>query len=225
MLALTKIAAGLRRQMVVGIVAGLTLAGLASAAGAATEIKLTAEQTAAVGEITKFINGFNTLQGDFTQTGPKGNVSRGVFYLQKPGKMRFEYAAPNPFVIVSDGNWVTIKNRSKDKADQYPLSQTPLRLVLSDRVNILKEAKILGVEDTPESITVTLEDRKNIVPGHLILVYDKAKSALQQWVVVDGKGRRTTVALDNMVPGVEPDPELFKIVVTRATTKGKKSDR
>ena len=186
---------------------------------------LTPQQTAAVGQISNFINGFKTLQGEFTQTGPKGTVSRGVFYLQKPGKMRFEYASPNPFVIVSDGNWVTIKNRSKDKADQYPLSQTPLRLVLSDRINILKEAKILGVEDTAESITVTLEDRKNIVPGQLILVYDKAKSALQQWVVVDGKGRRTTVALDNMVPGVEPDPELFKVAVTRPTSKGKKSDR
>ena len=63
---------------------------------------------------------------------------------------------------------------------------------------------------------MTLEDRKNIVPGQLILVYDKAKKALQQWVVVDGKGRRTTVAFDNMVPGVEPDPELFKIAVKRS---------
>ena len=106
--------------------AGLALLVFGSAAPAATEIKFTAEQTAAVGEVSKFINGFKTLQGEFTQTGPKGNVSRGVFYLQKPGKMRFEYAAPNPFVIVSDGSWVTIKNRSKDKADQYPLSQTPL---------------------------------------------------------------------------------------------------
>ena len=116
------------------------------------------------------------MQGEFTQTGPKGNVSRGVFYLQKPGKMRFEYASPNPFVIVSDGNWVTIKNRSKDKADQYPLSQTPLRLVLIRPRQHSKEAKILGVSRTPtQSITVTLEDRKNIVPGQLILVYDKAK--------------------------------------------------
>src|SRR4051794_9533950 len=155
---------------------------------AATAIDLTPEQTKAIDRISDFINGFKSLQGEFTQTGPRGTVSKGTFYLSKPGKMRFEYAAPNPFVIVSDGNWVTVKNRAKDAADQYPLSQTPLRLVLSDRVNILKEANILGVDDNDRSITVTLEDRKKLVPGYLILVYDKASQALQQWVVVDGKG-------------------------------------
>lgn len=225
MLALSTGLAGLRRNAVAVAIACVAVIGASQAASAATELKLNAEQSAAVGQISKFINGFKALQGEFTQTGPKGTVSRGIFYLQKPGKMRFEYASPNPFVIVSDGNWVTIKNRSKDKADQYPLSQTPLRLVLSDKVNIAKEAKILSVEDTDSSITVTLEDRKNIVPGQLILVYDKSSNALQQWVVVDGKGRRTTVALQNMVPGVDPDPELFKIAVKRATTQGKKSDR
>jgi outer membrane lipoprotein-sorting protein len=100
-----------------------------------------------------------------------------------------------------------------------------LRLVLSERVNIAKEAKILAVEDSDSSISVTLEDRKNIVPGQLVLVYDKASNALQQWVVIDGKGRKTTVALQNLVPGVDPDPELFQVAVTRSTSKGKKSDR
>ena len=134
--------------------------------------------------------------------GPKGTVSRGIFYLQKPGKMRFEYASPNPFVIVSDGNWVTIKNRSKDKADQYPLSQTPLASgALRPQSISRRKRRSSSVEDTDSSITVTLEDRKNIVPGQLILVYDKSSNALQQWVVVDGKGRRTTVALQNMVAG------------------------
>lgn len=225
MLALKTGFAGLRRNWAAATIACMALIAANQTAGAATEMTLTPQQTEAVGQISNFINGFKTLQGEFTQTGPKGTVSRGIFYLQKPGKMRFEYASPNPFVIVSDGNWVTIKNRSKDKADQYPLSQTPLRLVLSERVNIAKEAKILAVEDTDSSITVTLEDRKNIVPGQLILVYDKASNALQQWVVIDGKGRKTTVALQNLVPGVEPDPELFQVAVKRATSQGKKSDR
>ena len=71
------------------------------------------------------------MKGEFTQVSPKGNVSAGVFYISKPGKMRFEYAPPNPFIIVSDGRWVTVKNNAKNKADQYPLSATPLNLMLS----------------------------------------------------------------------------------------------
>ncbi len=149
----------------------------------------------------------------------KGNVSKGVFIISKPGKMRFEYASPNPFIIVSDGTWVTIKNRAKDKAEEYPLSQTPLRLVLDDDIDLLKEANILDVDTKDGLTTITLQDRKKTVPGHLILVYDEARKALQQWVVVDGQGRRTTVSLENIVAGGKPDPDLFKIEVRRMNKK------
>ena len=205
-----------------GLMAAASVAGLLSLAGAAEAAKsvdLTADQSAAVKEVADYIQGFKTLQGEFTQVSSKGNVSKGVFVLSKPGKMRFEYAAPNPFVIVSDGTWVTIKNRAKDKAEEYPLSQTPLRLVLNDDINLLKEANILGVETKEGLTTITLQDRKKTVPGHLILVYDESKKALQQWIVVDGQGRRTTVSLENIVAGGEPDPKLFKIEVRRLGEK------
>ena len=74
-------------------------------------------------------------------------MSRGVFYISKPGKMRFEYAPPNPFLIVADGRWLTIKNRAKEKGDQFPLSQTPLSLVLSNKVDLRKETQVLEFED------------------------------------------------------------------------------
>jgi outer membrane lipoprotein-sorting protein len=205
---------------------GLSVFALAIAPrlGLAEEsIQLTPEQSEAMKEIGGYINSFREMQGEFTQVSPKGTVSKGVFYLSKPGKMRFEYAPPNPFIIVSDGTWVTIKNRAKDSADQYPLSQTPLRLVLGDNVDIADEAEILGVESSGGIVTVTLEDKKKLVPGHLIISYDKDHKTLQQWIVVDGHGRRTTVSLDKVVAGVEADPKLFTIKVTRR--QGKASDQ
>ena len=188
-------------------------------AEAAKEIKLTAEQAASVKAISAYINSFKSLQGEFVQTGPKGNSVKGVFFLSKPGKMRFEYAAPNPFLIVSDGRWVTIKNQKKDKADQYPLSQTPLRLVLSDRIDLLKETEVLGIEVKDGVTTVALEDRKGAVPGHIVLVYNEGANALERWVVVDGQGRKTTVALQNVVAGVEADPKLFTVKIKRKKAK------
>src|SRR5262245_7808690 len=202
--------------------AAATMAGLLSLLGTAVVAKsvdLTPDQSARVKEVANYIQGFKTLQGEFTQVCSKGNVSKGVFVISKPGKMRFEYAAPNPFIIISDGTWVTIKNRSKDKAEEYPLSQTPLRLVLDDDIDLLKEANILEVEIKDGFTTITLQDRKKTVPGHLILVYDETKKALQQWVVVDGQGRRTTVSLENIVAGGNPDPKLFKIDVRRMKDK------
>ena len=181
-------------------------------------IALSPEQQQAVNGVSDFLNSFRTMQGEFTQVSPKGNLSRGVFYIAKPGKMRFEYAPPNPFLIVSDGTWLTVKNVKKEKGDQFPLSQTPLRLVLGDKVDILRDTDILDFQDQDGILSVTLEDKKNTLgSGQLTLVYDQTRKVLQQWAVVDGKGRRTTVTLENVVAGVKTDPKLFVVKINRKT--------
>ena len=185
-------------------------------ASAARAMALTPEQETAVNGISDYLNSFTTLQGEFTQVSPKGNLSRGVFYISKPGKMRFEYAPPNPFLIVSDGTWLTIKNVKKEKGDQFPLSQTPLRLVLGNKIDILKDTNIIDFQDQDGLVSVTLEDKKNTLGnGMLTLVYDKSRNALQQWVVIDGKGRKTSVSLENVQAGIEPDPKLFVVKIKR----------
>jgi outer membrane lipoprotein-sorting protein len=182
---------------------------------ASKPLEVTAMQAASIQHITDYINGLKNLQGDFTQISPKGNLSRGVFFISKPGKMRFEYASPNPFLIVADGTWLTIKNRAKEKGDQFPLSETPLRLVLANEVDLLKDTNILGFEESEGLTSVTLEDKEGVLGGQLILVFDQNANTLQQWVIIDSKGRRTTVSLNNIVTGVKPDPQLFVVKIAR----------
>ena len=202
---------------------GLALAGAALVhATPAKALSLTQEQRNAIDGISEYLNSFKTMQGEFTQVSPKGNLSRGVFYISKPGKMRFEYAPPNPFLIVSDGKWLTVKNVKKEKGDQFPLSQTPLRLVLANKIDILNETEVLDFQEQDGILTVTLEDKKNTLgSGKLTLVFDKTRNALQQWVVIDGKDRRTTVTLENVVAGVEADPKLFVVKINRKTKDGR----
>jgi len=194
--------------------AGLILA-FAAQASAAKSIELTAEQTASIQEIASYINGFTTLQGEFTQVSPKGKMSKGIFYISKPGKMRFEYAPPNPFLIVADGTWLTVKNRKKEKGDQYPLSETPLRLVLNQDVDLIQDTNILAYEEADGLATITVEDKDALMGGKLVLVFDRKRKALQQWIVVDSKGRQTTVSLENIVAGIDPDPQLFVVKIDR----------
>lgn len=208
----------LSRRAFLGV-AFATLAALP--ATAAEPMKLSPEQQGAVDAISDYLNSFKTLQGEFTQISPKGNMSQGIFYISKPGKMRFEYAPPNPFLIVSDGTWLTIKNVKKEKGDQFPLSQTPLRLVLGNKVDIARDTNILDFQDQDGMTTVTVEDKKNTLgSGQLTLVYDQARKALQQWIVTDGKGRKTTVSLENLQPGIEPDPKLFVVKIKRDNKNG-----
>ena len=191
---------------------GLAVAALAVLPRhAGKALSLSSEQEKAINGISDYLNSFKTMQGEFTQVSPKGNLSRGVFYIAKPGKMRFEYAPPNPFLIVSDGKWLTVKNVKKEKGDQFPLSQTPLRLVLANKIDILKDTKILDFQDQDGILSVTLEDKKNTLgSGQLTLVFDQTRNALQQWVVIDGKGRRTTVTLENVGGGHRAGPQALR---------------
>ena len=189
--------------------------GLGDIAWAGKPMALTVEQSSSIDKISAYMNSFKTMQGEFTQISPMGRISKGVMLISKPGKLRFDYAAPNPFLLVSDGKWVTLKNRAKEKGDQFPLSATPLRLVVSTKIDLLNDANILAFEQADGIDTVTLEDRKGTIGGQIILVFDETQNLLQQWIIVDGKGRRTTVTLANLESGVTIDPKLFVVKIDR----------
>ena len=195
-------------------------ASLAPVADAKTKgIELSQDQQQAIEDVNTYFNSFSTLKGEFTQLGNTGNVSTGVVIISKPGKMRFEYAPPNPFVVVSDGRWVAVLNRSKNVADQYPLATTPLRLLLAEKMNLLKSAVIKAADIQDGLITLRMEDKDQMVSGELVLIYDSNLNALRQWIVIDGQGRNTTISLDNLVTDEPADPALF--VVKLDKKKGK----
>lgn len=171
--------------------------------------RLTQSQIDAVRAISAYFNSISTMKGKFTQIGPRGRVSNGDFYIVKPGKMRFEYAAPNPFLVVSDGSWVYVKNRNRRRVDHYPLTATPLRLILENRVNFFKEVKIQSVKRSNELTTIALRDTSSFASGSLVLVFDNATNSLQQWVVIDERGRRTTVTISDIKSGIKANPKLF----------------
>jgi outer membrane lipoprotein-sorting protein len=172
-------------------------------------ISLNAAQQRSLQKINTFLNSFQTLKSNFTQISSKGQMAGGTLLISKPGKLRFEYAAPNPMLIVSDGRWLTIKNRVKEKGDQFPLSATPLRLVVSSQVDLAAETDVIGFETKDGISSISLADRKSSMGGYIVLVFDELRNQLQQWVIVDGKDRRTTVQLANIETGGKFDPKLF----------------
>ncbi len=172
-------------------------------------VSLNAEQKRSMQKINSFLNSFQSMKSDFTQISSKGQMVQGVLLISKPGKLRFEYAAPNPMLIVADGRWLTIKNRAKEKGDQFPLSATPLRLVVSPQVDLAAETDVIGFESKDGITSISLADRKSSLGGYIILVFDEQRGQLQQWVIVDGKDRRTTVQLANIQTGGKFDPKLF----------------
>ena len=175
----------------------------------APAISLNAEQQAAIGRINAYLNSFQSLKGNFTQVGTKGNVATGVLYISKPGKLRFDYSG-NPTLIIADGRWLTMMDRNRMRGDQFPLSATPLRLVVSPQVDLLAETDVIAM-DTHDGLTsVSLQDRKDSLGGgYITLIFDEKLKQLSQWTIVDGKDRHTTVQLSHLEYGGKFDPKLF----------------
>ncbi len=198
-------------------VAILAVSVLGSFAQAAKPVSIPLDdaQKQLVQRINDYFNSFKSLKGDFTQVSPRGNTARGLIFISKPGKLRFDYAPPSPLLIASDGTWLTIKNKKKEKGDQVPISSTPLRLIVAPKLNLFTETAILAVQSADGFTTLQLADKnENVNAGSMILVYDEKQNVLQQWIIVDGKGQRTTVQLENLELNVALDPKLFKVTIT-----------
>jgi outer membrane lipoprotein-sorting protein len=174
-------------------------------------IKLSPAQIAEVKKISDYINSFQSMRGDFTQVSPRGQTSKGVMLISKPGKLRFEYAPPVPLLIISDGKWLSIRNKNHDRPDQFPLSSTPLRFVVTPGINLLAETDVVGFEQNEGLSSVAFQDKKGKVSGYITLIFDDVNKVLQQWIITDAKGRRTTVQFANLETGVKVDPKLFVV--------------
>ena len=201
---------GMKKLFVlVGIIFTLAVLGITNGAWAKkAPLSLNAEQQQAVRQLNDYINSFQSLRCAFSQVSPKGTLTTGTLYISKPGKLRFDYAN-NPLLIVSDGRWLTIKDRQRERGDQFPLSATPLRLVVSPQVDLLAETDVIAFDNQDGLTTVSLQDRKDNMGGYITLIFDQKLKRLTQWTVVDGKDRRTTVQLSNVEFGGKFDPKLF----------------
>lgn len=174
-----------------------------------------ANQRMLAGKVSTYLSSLQNVSGNFVQVGPDGSRTTGDLYLQKPGKIRFEYDAPSPIAIVADGTSVIVRDRKLATQDVYPLSQTPLRFLLSDRIDLLKDTNVVGISADDLYVSVTIEEKQPMVgTSRLMLMVGAKDNKLKQWTVTDPQGYDTTVAVYNLDTSKKLDPGMFKIDYT-----------
>jgi outer membrane lipoprotein-sorting protein len=179
-------------------------------------IALSDSQRAAVQRVNAYFNSITTLVGNFVQVGPDRRRLEGGFYLQKPGKVRFDYDPPSPIELISDGSSVVVRDRKLATQDLFPLSQTPLRFLLAEKLDLLKDTNIVAVNQDDLFVSVVIEEKHPVVGTHRLMIMFGAKdSELKQWTITDPQGYDTTVAVFNLDQKSKPDPALFRIEYQR----------
>ncbi|MHA1128804.1 MAG: LolA family protein [Alphaproteobacteria bacterium] len=172
-------------------------------------------QNAVVDELNAYLNSLVSARAPFTQESADGSVSTGTFYLQKPGKMRFEYDAPSPALLVADGNALAVFDKKSNRGPQrYPQSSTPLSLLTRANIDITRSKFVQKLEAGSAQIHLTLFDPENPGNGSIKMIFDRNPMALVEWIIVDGSGLESVVKLGTLTTSISLDGALFSIPMT-----------
>ncbi|MEP1388264.1 MAG: outer membrane lipoprotein carrier protein LolA [Yoonia sp.] len=186
--------------------------GVAALATPALVTSASAQQLS-LGEVSGYLNRLVTAQGGFTQINGDGTLSTGQIYIKRPGRIRFEYNAPDNSLMIAGGGQVAIFDpRSNTAPDRYPLNQTPLSIILEQNVDLGRRRMVTGHTSDGTSTTVTAQDPDHPEYGNIQLVFTANPVELRQWVVTDDTGGQTTVILNDVVPGAGIAESKFNIV-------------
>ena len=163
-------------------------------------------------QVNDYLNGLVQLSGDFVQVGPDGKRNAGRLYVHRPGRLRFEYDPPSPLEIIADGKSVALRDRKLATQDLYALSQTPLKFLVADRIDLRRDVTIKSARLEAGFYTVIIEDRSTFGgTSRITLTFDPKVTTLRRWVVTDPQGYDTTVTLSNLDSSKRLDDKLFVI--------------
>ncbi len=162
-------------------------------------------------EISRYLNNLKTAQAAFTQVNGDGSISTGQLFIHRPNRVRFEYKGDKTLVLASAGQVAVFDGKSRSGPQQYPLSKTPLSLILAPNVNLGQARMVTGYAEKKNTTVVTAQDPQHPEYGNIQMVFTANPTQLRQWVVTDDTGKRTTVILGEMRTGVAIPPSKFAI--------------
>lgn len=163
-----------------------------------------------------YFNAITSLAGDFVQVGGDGRKLTGKIYLQRPGKIRFEYDAPATLEVIADGSSVAVRDRKLATQDLYSIGQTPLKFLLRERIELGRDLKIVEVAPENDAMRISLEDKSTLGgTSKITLYFDKDVNDLTRWRILDPQGFQTTVSLANLERNAKVDQKLFAIEYQR----------
>ena len=162
-------------------------------------------------EISRYLNSLKTAQAEFTQVNGDGSISTGTVFIHRPNRVRFEYKGDKTLVLASAGQVAVFDGKSRSGPQQYPLSKTPLSLILAPNVNLGQARMVTGYAEKKNTTVVTAQDPQHPEYGNIQMVFSANPTQLRHWVVTDDAGTRTTVILGDMKTGVSFPPSKFAI--------------
>lgn len=167
---------------------------------------------ATLDEISEYLDTLQSVQADFLQFNPDGSQMPGTMYLKRPGRVRFEYMGDNvPLVLISGGQVAVFDPLSNEPPFRFPVSQTPLAPVLQRDVDLASTRFETRIQESEDFTLLYIQDPRFAQYGYVTLVFDTEPLQLRQWVIVDGSGAQTAIALSKIDLSASIQNNIFNI--------------
>lgn len=204
-----------------GLGLGLSLAAVAAGLVA---FPGTARSAQTAQRVADHFASVKTMTGEFIQFGPNGEQTGGKFFIERPGKLRFNYEAPSAVRVIADGKNVVIGNRKLRTWDLYPLGKTPLKLLLSERIDLSGET-VRSVKEDPDLTTIVMGNKSIFGDSTISMMFDPKTFELRQWTIRDAQGKDTSVMIFNVRSGVRFAEDVFEVPYAQVPSEKRPSER
>ena len=157
--------------------------------------------------IEDYLGDIKTLQAEFSQTNQTGDILTGIFFLKKPGKIRFSYDPPQNLQIVSKQQAVLIfdpKNGGSGPLT-YPLHSTPLGFLIKSDLSIF-------INENGESLEIgdLIIFKVRNPQYNLSVEFNKNPVSLIGWEFENQMGEIIKIRLNNIQKNNYISDEIFK---------------
>ncbi len=169
----------------------------------------TSDHDGVVRRVENYLNGVKSLSARFLQVDSAGNVVHGQLYMRRPGRLRFEYDAPSPLLLVADGVWLVLYDRELEQVNRFPLYETPLGVLVDEPVNLREKVEVVEVDESPGVLRLKIIDRDLPDEGWMGITFTEPPLLLRQWKIKDAQGGTTALSLTDIRVNQKLDPKLF----------------
>jgi len=175
-----------------------------------------------VQQIENYLNTIKTIKASFVQTASNGNTAEGSLFVEKPNKIRMEYAEPTNVLIVGNGDYIVYNDKDLDQITNIDYEDIPASLILANNIKIDgKQIEVSNYYEDSGSTVVTLRypEKPEIMP--ITLTFTNSPFALRQWSIVDPQSVEVIVSLYNNETDIALDEDLFKFKKAKSPMKYK----
>lgn len=171
----------------------------------------TTQNDAYLAKVKSWLSNLDSAKARFEQIDYQGQSMRGTFYIDRPGRLRFEYDEPIKDYIVADGYLIHFYDGVSGQVNSGPIGSTLADFILRDGDGFDNKVTIKSIRERNDMVNIALSQTDQPGMGELVLNFSKEPFELNSWRIIDAQGLTTDVVLHNLDRTAKIAPTLFKM--------------